>query len=716
MPQRFPECGSAPGCEPLPSPLPRGTTGGSNRGAFVLAVLGAMLLPFEAFADDPPELLQTDSRAPYVHRITLYDHDGTAIDPKDVPAMPYSPRRTCGKCHPYDTIASGWHFNEPDANAFAGRPGEPWFLIHAETGQVQAISGRGWPGTITPAEAGLSAWDMVKRFGRHMPGGGYGTPLPSRAGPGEGQAQSARWQVSGPLEIDCLFCHSADQQHDPAEAARQIEMENFKWAATVALGLGVVRGEARKAPDDWDPFMPPNPDFPEQAGPTLVYDKARFDPDDRVLFHITRRMPNERCYFCHTTRVVGVDAPEDWHTDGDVHLRAGLLCVDCHRHGIDHAITRGYEGESEHPARISRTCRGCHLGDPDSIEIATALGGNLGAPRPEHKGFPPLHFEKLACTVCHAGSWPRDTTQRSQTALAHQLGLATRERSADDPPMLMEPVFVRGDDDVLGVQRLAPLLRPSEAAPLGWALAHPVRPAEQSVGIRDCQDCHDLDGAVFFGAIVGTEPPLAMADVNGFSAKLAQVWASSFDLRPLFKWFGFVCAALVALVSMRQVTATSVPVEHRTPAALGHKLACLATMILLLVGGAICGLTGFGGEWLYDEVANWTLLAHMAGAPLFILGLTGLAVLWPRRCSRAAGWRKLPLWLVIATGFVVMASMLAAMLPMVGQWGQETLGEIHEVSAMLLMLALLAWALTCWRRRAVTSLDSPRAAGSSDAE
>ena len=31
-------------------------------------------------------------------------------------------------------------------------------------------------GLLTPAEAGLSTWDMVQRFGAHMPGGSYGDP------------------------------------------------------------------------------------------------------------------------------------------------------------------------------------------------------------------------------------------------------------------------------------------------------------------------------------------------------------------------------------------------------------------------------------------------------------------------------------------------------------------------------------------------------------
>ncbi len=143
-----------------------------------------------------------------------------------------------------------------------------------------------------------------------------------------------------------MFCHSIDQQHDPAEASRQIEKENFRWAPTVALGLGVVRGEARKAPDDWDPSQPANPDYPERTGPKLIYDKSRFDVDNRVLFSITRRPPAARCYFCHSYRLVGPGSPEAWQTDQDVHLAAGLTCVDCHRNGIDHMITRGYEGET----------------------------------------------------------------------------------------------------------------------------------------------------------------------------------------------------------------------------------------------------------------------------------------------------------------------------------------------------------------------------------
>ena len=68
------------------------------------------------------ELLRTDSDAPYVHRINLYDRDDVVIGPSDSPAMPYSPKATCSQCHDYSTISHGWHFNAADPDVPAGRP------------------------------------------------------------------------------------------------------------------------------------------------------------------------------------------------------------------------------------------------------------------------------------------------------------------------------------------------------------------------------------------------------------------------------------------------------------------------------------------------------------------------------------------------------------------------------------------------------------------
>ena len=575
----------------------------------VLPAVGALAQP-----EAPPGALRTDSRARYVHRITLYDREGQAIDPTDELAPPYSPKMTCGKCHAVGSVARGWHFNAPlDEHAGggpAGRAGEPWLSWDEASRALTPLSGRHWPGVKAPREAGLSAWEFTLRFGRHTPGGGYGD-LPAEAV--AASDESRRWEISGPLEIDCLFCHSADNQHDPAEAARQIEKQNFQWAPTAALGLGVIRGEARHVPDDYNPFAPPNPDFPEQALPTVRYDLSRFDADQRVLFNLTRRPPVERCYFCHTTRAVGPQAAPRWQAPADVHIAAGMLCVDCHRNDIGHQITRGYPQEVNErgdAAIWALTCEGCHLGaalhatpaggvreslPPDRAEAAAqrpesaqaaaprpewALGGAFAAPRPEHRGLPPVHFEKLTCTACHSGPWPAAYATRVQTSMAHGLGLPRKERTDDEAPEIVAPIFARDAQGRIGPQRMVwpqgagdgaaegsekdgdqGAERDADAgdstapAPYLWPLAHDVRPAAQSLGVRGCADCHAADAPLFFGAVAarddGSPRPIGrMIELQGGDERLARGWALSFRGRTAFKWLAGACLALVAVAML----------------------------------------------------------------------------------------------------------------------------------------------------------------------
>lgn len=749
-------------------------------------------------AEEPQqvELLKTDSRSPYVHRLTLYDEDGKAIDPAAPQPAPYSPKATCGKCHPVTQIAHGWHFNAWDPNVPAGRPGEPWILTDPRTGTVLPISGRRWSGTFTPEQVGLSDWQFVLRFGGHTPGGGYGdqdeeTIAKSR--------EAARWRISGPLEVDCMFCHSADQQHDPAEAEKQIDAQNFRWAPTVALGLGVVRGEARKAPDDWDPSLPPNPDYPEQSGPKLIYDRQRFDPDNRVLFSITRRPAPDRCYFCHSFREVGPEAPDDMVVSRDVHLAAGLLCVDCHRNEVDHDITRGYDGEAaarNEPWRAAFTCEGCHLGterkyleedeeerpadtETEAEDPLVSFGGRYGAPRPEHRGLPPVHLEKLTCTACHSGPWPNARTHPLQTALAHGLGWATRDRTAGTPPGIVAPVFVRegsgkiaphrlilpafwgridGDEVVaLPLQTLqraakaiprqvqegstlvqemltalaadpsiqgeviyASALRSATATiePHTWPLAHDVRPAAQSLGVKDCTDCH-VAGAPLFSGQVNLNAleregfaGWPMWTFYGYNPELAALWDFGFVFRPAFKWFGFICAGLIALVLLRFaldsvvgrayapasavhiVAAGGVPAPPRGLTRWEHLFHTIAGL-----GLVILAVTGFGPKLVGAEVAGWMLLAHMLAAPLFIIGLTGAALQWVARCrfgGRGGPFapglnvaQKQMFWLTLLLGFASLMTMLLAMLPAFGPVEQRTLIEVHSYSSLLLLIVMV---------------------------
>jgi hypothetical protein len=399
---------------------------------------------------------QTQSDSQYVHWIDLYDRDNDRIDVAAEDAAPYSPRNTCGRCHDYDAISHGYHFNAVDLEAHHGRPGEPWLWLDERTGTQLPLSYRHWPGTYAPGRLGISDWDFVLKFGRHMPGGGPGEPREApdaaESAPGEpagseseSEAATSKWHLAGQLNVDCLICHRNTPAYSPEVWWEQIGEENFSWAPTAALGLGQVDGSVSKLPNDFDP------ETAEEGSryklPQTMYTGARVNGDGQVFFDIIRKPHDNACYYCHSTQVVGQDVGAGWNHDRDVHLRAGMSCVDCHRNGIGHHIVRGFDGET-HPTGESVTtlsCRGCHMGD--------SPGGRLGAPKPLHKGLPPLHLDRLACTTCHSGVGPSAKAFQEQTARAHGLGLPSHDYSAEMVPGIATSVL-KADGEMLYPHRM----------------------------------------------------------------------------------------------------------------------------------------------------------------------------------------------------------------------------------------------------------------------
>lgn len=415
--------------------------------AVAYLALGSIALAQETPGKAPPE--RTYSRQPFLHRIVLLDEDGTPIRPTKpgeeggppATVKPVSLAKTCGKCHSdYETMQHGWHFNAGDSTAPHGRPGEPWIWTDVQTRTQLPLSYRGWRGTFDPHASGLNDFNFARIFGRHSPGGGVTQ-----------NSSDLRFKMSGPLENDCLICHVSDGQYDNALRATQIGTEqNFKYAPTLAAFLGKVQGSAAKLKDNVDLTG-----ADAKRAPKIAYDATRFDEMGQVVINLTRRVPNERCYFCHTNVDVGrspTTAPtregleSRWIHDGDIHLIKGMQCVDCHRNGADHMIVRGYEGESEDREKaklvVDKTiatlsCSGCHYG------TEAAQGGRNAAPHPQHKGLPTLHLERLSCTACHSGPKPADATALVQTAMAHKLGLPRHETVDTAAPTIQEPVFLR---------------------------------------------------------------------------------------------------------------------------------------------------------------------------------------------------------------------------------------------------------------------------------
>jgi hypothetical protein len=574
-------------------------------------------LLFSALADAEGEKIgdiSDGSLSVPVHVIGLLDGEGDKISPDVEPVLPFSTRQTCSACHSYEVISQGWHFNAVDVNAVPGRKGQPWIFVDPGTSTQIPLSYRPWPGVFRPEQLGITSFKFTQLFGRHMPGGGVGE-LES-----DDPADLVRQDVSGKLEINCLSCHNAEPGQDQAEYAGQVARQNYRWAAAAACEFASVKGAAVTQPDTYDPLM-------DDAIAT-TYRENTFDHEKKVFFNITRRVPNERCYFCHSSLDVGGYGSEEWAADKDVHLAAGLTCVDCHRNGLDHNIIRGYEGEdsaSQNPLAASTSCKGCHM------------EGGLGAPVPQHPGIPPVHFEKLTCTACHSGPWAQILTHRNKTSQAHALGTHTVNKSDDALPHILYPVFARQEGDKIAphkliwpafwgtlkeekvepldlnlakravgrsISRAKPrslgdwptltdelitkaldslkktvkegepvyvcggklyrlnesggLSEPQEhpaAQPYLWPIAHNVRPAGQSLGIRYCTDCHATDAPFFFGEVeidnplaaeeVATKEMIEFQDINSF---YAWAFAFSFVFRPFLKIVALGSAGLIGLV------------------------------------------------------------------------------------------------------------------------------------------------------------------------
>jgi hypothetical protein len=406
---------------------------------FPLLIWGNILL-----ASDAEEPLMGDkpdgNRSVPSHLIDLLDVDGSLIWPGDQPLMPFSTRMSCGKCHSYEKVAQGWHFNAMNPAVAPGRKGHPWILVDRLTGTQLPLSHRSWPGTFKPEQVGLTPWYFLQEFGRQMPGGGVGENDSSDV-----EDLYLRWRISGKLEINCLSCHEAEAAHDQAEYGKNTRNQNFRWAAAATAGFSRAYGSAKAMPDNFDIYHGVALDDSRSIPPQVIYDQSRFNFQKKVFFDITRKIPNERCYFCHSTKVMG----EKWQAGEDVHVAAGLKCVNCHRNGLDHQIVRGYEAEDTQVTTL--TCRGCHLGD-DALEIPGR--GHFAAPKPKHTGFPIIHFEKLSCTACHSGPWPSNEAQLVQTSQGHGLGTHGIVRADTVMPYIQAPVYALAEDGTIAPHKM----------------------------------------------------------------------------------------------------------------------------------------------------------------------------------------------------------------------------------------------------------------------
>jgi hypothetical protein len=350
--------------------------------------------------------------------VWLRNEQGDRITPTLNSADPYSPRRTCGACHPYQIITSGYHFQQGfDEMKDRYDSQRTWLLSPGCSGSGCRPQRRGScaEGQFRQASHGLSTYDWIGGYGKYdsrgrplsmscgwcHPGGGpmeYGRDGQGRADKGRTLIQAeadrsttldgdysslmtpdgkSRFRQSGVVEADCLICHKAD--YAMPKRNEQLNRRNYRWAATSGAGLGTVTGAlfSYTHPD----AGPDDPRFAEGAWnlskrPVVAYawsDRRNFLADGRLKGQVIQKTVGTRnCLQCHgEAHAKNTGA---LHTsDHDAHIRAGMMCIDCHpltgsgsTERLRHQIAKGHSPVGTVRDDLDglgvKTCAGCHGG------------------------------------------------------------------------------------------------------------------------------------------------------------------------------------------------------------------------------------------------------------------------------------------------------------------------------------------------------------------
>ena len=521
--------------------------------------------------------LQAYSHAP----VELLDENGVRIDPGAENTKPYSPRQTCGACHDYDEINKSYHFQlgaDRISDDYGAKVGKPWISSQGQFGRQQHMS-YAWVAkkrNSASDEIGMTPYQYSQACGACHAGGG---PMerdrdgqrydkrqakhPELAQSLDGDYHKAAWDKSGVTEADCLMCHLSG--YNGQARTDQLSKANYRWAATVGAGLGVVDGSVK-----------------DGQSPSLKYNRALFASDGTVALKITRS-EDANCLLCHGEAEVKKRGHVWYDTrQSDFHTAAGMKCITCHTSGSDHQIRKGHSyGVVLHDELDDPTlsCEGCHL-SPKS------------ANKPVHKSLPKSHLAKIACVTCHVtehnvaavgvvdtttgkglglptvrgakkygetGTWTpayfrlKDGKIHSGNALLpawwgnrsggviHPLHLAETARAyervkdvikddngdgkpeanteAEITAMLrsiaqtlqggrfptVTPAFVKGDKtwELLNGRLIA--REYPQASPLYWTFSHNVSTVAKALGAGGCSDCHGA-GSRFFNSPVVVDP------------------------------------------------------------------------------------------------------------------------------------------------------------------------------------------------------------------
>ena len=111
-------------------------------------------------------------------------------------------------------------------------------------------------------------------------------------------------------------------------------------------------------------------------------------------------------------------------------------------------------------------------------------------------------------------------------------------------------------------------------------------------------------------------------------------------------------------------------------------LVFLAAVALMVLSSIL--LLAFGAH-----MRGWMLILHMSIAPLFAIGIAGLALLWAERAT-------LVIWVLLVASFVTIVSALFTMMTWFGSDWQRLLLNTHRVGSMVVVVAAAVQAARVW--------------------
>lgn len=554
------------------------------------------------------------NRSMPVHLLDLLDEDGKPIRAGDKDAKPFSTRTTCGQCHDYEAIRGGWHFSGHRDDVPSARVGQPWVLTDAATRTQIPVSGRGWPGTFKPEQVGLTAWDWVIQFGSHYPGGSYGEITADDPEQAIRQNISGKYEINC---LACHHADPRhDASLAALQAARQNYRWAAAASSGKALVNGTASALSSFFDPEFDEGIKTTYlDGVFDKDNKVFFDIAGKPQDRQCHFCHSRqdlRVPESdewtrewdvhsasgiHCTDCHKN---GLDHQIARGVETNDPKTAALSCRGCHleqsgtlppqsgRLGAPQPAHKGIP-----PIHFEKmTCTACHCGtwpQDTAGRWRTARIHKLGL-HGKHKQD--LRLPHIYAPVLLKGSdgkigsyamiWPAfwatladDTVTpippAKVMAAARDILSVEAERQDDWRPLTNEqiaqtlirlkerqpdatPVYIAGGLlyrlDNAGLLASAP--HPAAGA-YSWPMAHDVRPAAQSLGVRGCADCHTADSPFFFGG-VAVDTPLQgdrrfvqMAELQGIDRLFMWAFNASFVFRPMLKVVAFLGCGLIGL-------------------------------------------------------------------------------------------------------------------------------------------------------------------------